>query len=216
MSSDPEDPRHTEIWNKYVDTNQKGFWDADPDRFPEEHEDPTTLETIMLRIGTGPQPKITEKQRTSHRAPRPSRRRVWVFALIGGVSVATLVGIAWAGARPATPHGEKTLPAASERSVEPTPQVVMGPTATAWRTQRVEIPGPVKPGPTVTRTVFVTPTPKVMFSRVPGPVVTKTYQTVQEVEVPVPGPTVTKTVEVKVCFGYRPRTGELVGEIECP
>lgn len=201
---EPESERQTELWREFEDTNGKGFWAIDKDRSPDEREGPSTIESVMDALTV---PKITETRSSRHRAQRTKHRPRWLLGLLGGLVVACLGLVALASARTATPLREKPLSTTSQ----PTPTSI--PTVTRWRTAEVQVPGPskVKAGPTVTKTVIETPLPQVIISHVtlPPETVTKT---------PAPAPTVTKTVEieVKVCLGYRPRTGEYLGEIECP
>lgn len=84
-------------------------------------------------------------------------------------------------------------------------------------------PTAAKPKPTVTKTITkagptviitrsaVVPTTIFRDRMIPGPV-----KTITRTALPKPRVTITKTITNVVCYGYRPRTGESVGVIECP
>lgn len=173
--STSEDPRHTELWREFEDTNGKGFWAIDPDRSPDEHDKPSLIENLIETVVLHPVSEPAEKRPIPHRHRRRRGVRGWLPVLALTVVGCTLVGTAWAAGRTATPPRGKTTPdpiRITVMSLSPTP--VPGPTQTRWRTREVKVPGPVKyvTLPTVRVTVTVTPAPKTSVR--PGPTVTVT------------------------------------------
>lgn len=174
MNDEPEDPRHTELWREFEDTNGKGFWAIDPSRSPDEHE-PSLIENLIETVVLRPVPEPAEKRPTRHGHRRRRGVRAWLPGLVVAVVGCTLVGTAWAAGRTATlPRGKPTPLLISTVTVTPSP--IPAVTQTRWRTREVKVPGPVKylTPPTVTKTV--TPAPKISIRPAPTVTVTETEQ----------------------------------------
>lgn len=165
MNDEPEDPRHTAMWQAFEDTNGKGFWAIDPDRSPDEHE-PSLIENLIETVVLHPAPEPAEKRPTPHRHRRRRGVRAWLPALVLAVGGCVLAGTAWAAGRTATLPREKPTPALIRTVVvTPSPRSMPVPTKTRWRTHEVKVPGPVQTRyvtpPPVTVTKTVTPAPKI-------------------------------------------------------